>query len=74
MGHPLDPDMAVVEAVVGRRSVRRFRPIPVSDDMVRAILTAASRAPSGTNIQPWLVHIVSGAAQERLSVAATAAA
>lgn len=67
-------DISVVEAVTGRHSVRRFLPTPVEEDVVRAILAAASRAPSGTNIQPWLIHIVSGTAKARLSAAARAAA
>lgn len=39
-----------------------------------AILKAASRAASGTNIQPWLVHTVTGASRERLSEAVLASA
>lgn len=74
MGSANAPDISVVEAVTGRRSVRRFLPTLVEEDVVRAILAAASRAPSGTNIQPWLVHVVSGAAQARLSAAARFAA
>ncbi|MBV1686743.1 nitroreductase [Novosphingobium sp. G106] len=62
-----------VDAVTGRRSVRAFLPTPVEDDVVRAILAGASRAASGTNIQPWLVHVVTGEAQERLSQAALGA-
>jgi nitroreductase len=34
---------------------------------LRSILAAASRAPSGTNFQPWHVHVVTGAAREHLS-------
>ena len=64
----------VVAAVTGRRSVRAFLPTPVAQETVRAILAGATRAPSGTNIQPWLVHVVTGAARERLSAAALAAA
>ena len=63
-----------VAAVTGRRSVRAFLPTPVAQETVRAILAGATRAPSGTNIQPWLVHVVTGAARERLSAAALAAA
>ena len=64
---------AVTAAVTGRRSVRRFLPAAVEDETVLAILNGAARAPSGTNIQPWLVHVVTGAARERLSCAARAA-
>lgn len=70
-----DPSLLpVVDAVVGRRSVRRFLPTPVGEETVTAILEAASRAASGTNIQPWLVHTVTGASRDRLSKAVLAAA
>ncbi|HEX7853534.1 MAG TPA: nitroreductase [Sphingobium sp.] len=71
---PATPGLSALDAVTGRRSVRRFLPTPVGEDIVRVLLAAASRAPSGTNIQPWLVHVVTGAAKERLSAAARAAA
>jgi nitroreductase len=66
--------LPAIDAVTGRRSIRRFRPTPVPEAAVRSILAAASRAASGTNIQPWLVHVVSGAAKNRLSAAVLAAA
>lgn len=53
-----------------RRAIRRFLSNPVADDVVRSILTSASRAPSGTNIQPWFVHVVTGEARKRLCRAA----
>ncbi|MBU6267613.1 MAG: nitroreductase [Sphingomonadales bacterium] len=63
----------VIAAVTGRRSVRRFLPTPVARETVRAILAGAARAPSGTNIQPWRVHVVMGAARDRLAAAGRAA-
>jgi nitroreductase len=66
--------MSPLEAIAGRRSVRRFLPDPVPEATVRAILGGASRAASGTNIQPWLVHVVTGEARERLSAAVRVAA
>ncbi|MEZ5817384.1 MAG: nitroreductase [Hyphomicrobiaceae bacterium] len=69
-----DPTMTAVEAVAGRRSVRCFLPTPISDSAVRDILAVASRAPSGTNSQPWFVHTVTGAARDRVSKAVIAAA
>lgn len=68
------PRHDVVEAVSGRRSIRRFLPDPVDEGVVTEILRAASRAPSGTNIQPWLVHVVTGETRERLSRAVLSAA
>ena len=65
---------AVIETIVNRRSIRRFLPKSVPETTVRAILSQASRAPSGTNFQPWHVHVVTGAARERLSQAVIQAA
>lgn len=50
----------VEAAVTSRRSVRGFRPDPVDLQLVERILAAASRAPSGSNIQPWSVHVLAG--------------
>lgn len=66
--------LSAIDAVVGRRSVRRFLPNPVSEATVRAILEASARAASGTNFQPWLVHVVSGETRDRLSHAVREAA
>ena len=50
----------VEHAVATRRSVRGFRPNPVDLATVERILAVASRAPSGSNIQPWSVHLLAG--------------
>lgn len=60
MTNPVD------EAIVSRRSVRAFLPKPVPRETVAHLLEVASRAPSGTNTQPWLARAVSGAARDRL--------
>lgn len=62
----------VDEAIVGRRSIRRFLPTPVPAEVVADILEVASRAPSGTNTQPWQVIVLAGEAKERLSRAVLA--
>jgi len=49
-----------------RRSVRGFRPDPVPAETLRAIFTMAAQAPSNCNVQPWIVHVVSGATVERM--------
>lgn len=64
----------MLEAVTGRRSIRRFLPTAVPAATIRQILEASSRAASGTNIQPWLIHVVAGKARQRLSQAVLAAA
>ena len=71
---PADTGLSAIEAIRGRKSVRAFLPTLVEEETVRAILAIASRAASGTNIQPWLVHVVTGEARDRLSTAALAAA
>jgi nitroreductase len=57
----------VDQAIVRRRSVRAFLDTPVDLLMVKEILEVASRAPSGTNTQPWRVYVLTGDAKTRLS-------
>ena len=67
---PLAPGKAaqsVEEALLSRRSLRAFRPDPVPREIVERVLALASRAPSGTNVQPWKVHVVAGEARDRLA-------
>ena len=64
---------AVDAAITTRRSLRAFLPTPVPRATIVEILQVASRAPSGTNTQPWKVHVLTGAAKERLSSAIRAA-
>ncbi|MGC8702425.1 MAG: nitroreductase [Thiomonas sp.] len=64
---------AVDASITSRRSIRRFLPTPVPRQTIEAILQVAARAPSGTNTQPWQVHVLSGAAKARLSARILAA-
>lgn len=66
---PLSAQAAVDTAITSRRSVRAFLPTEVPLATVRELLTVAARSASGTNIQPWLVKVVTGAAKARLSEA-----
>jgi nitroreductase len=59
----------VDQAMLTRRSVRAFLPDPVDDETIREILRVAARAPSGTNMQPWKVYVVSGERKQALSEA-----
>ena len=61
------PATTVEEALLSRRSVRAFRPDPVPRATVEEILRLASRAPSGTNVQPWKVRVLAGEVRDRLS-------
>jgi nitroreductase len=59
--------MDVRDAVTSRKSIRRFLSTPIDLALVQSILTDASRAPSGSNTQPWRVEVVSGASLSRVS-------
>ena len=52
-----------------RRAIRRFTDRPVSKKLLLEILDVAGRAPSNSNMQPWRVYIVGGAAKDRLAQA-----
>jgi nitroreductase len=52
--------MTVTEAVLSRHSVRAFLDTPVEIPLIAEILTKASRAPSGGNVQPWRLWVLSG--------------
>lgn len=45
--------MEVLEAIKGRRSIRKYRKDPVPEDLVSKILEAGRWAPSASNTQPW---------------------
>ena len=52
--------MSVSEAIDSRMSCRAFLPTPVPGALIREILEAGRRAPSGGNLQPWHVYVVGG--------------
>lgn len=57
--------MSVSQAVQARRSVRAFLPDPVEDAMLISLLERASRSPSGGNLQPWRIYVVTGESMDR---------
>ena len=50
--------MDVIEAIKGRRSIRKFRDEPVSDEALQTVLEAARWAPSWSNTQCWRLVVV----------------
>ncbi|MCG6536041.1 MAG: nitroreductase family protein, partial [Syntrophales bacterium LBB04] len=46
------------DAIERRRSIRKFKPDPVSEEQITALLDAARLAPSGSNAQPWRFKVV----------------
>ncbi len=45
--------MEAIEAILSRRSIRKYTPAPVSEEELRVVLDAAMNAPSSSNGQPW---------------------
>jgi len=60
------PAAGVFEAARTRRSIRAYKPDPVPAETVREIVALGRHAPSGSNIQPWRVHVMTGATLRRV--------
>ncbi|OYU45992.1 MAG: nitrobenzoate reductase [Burkholderiales bacterium PBB4] len=60
------PLNVVEEAIVSRASVRAFTAQPVPRETLTQLLEVASRAPSGTNCQPWRVYVLQGQSRDSL--------
>ena len=61
--------MEIVEAIRARKSIRAFKRDPVKKEIVREILEIATRAPSGTNTQPWEFFVLAGEVLEEVKQA-----
>ena len=60
-------DAASVDAAItSRMSARAFLSKPVPRETIEHLLQVASRAPSGTNTQPWRVYVLQGASRDAL--------
>ncbi|MCX7602283.1 MAG: nitroreductase family protein [Meiothermus sp.] len=63
--------LSVKDAVLTRRSIRKFKPDPIPRERLEEILSLALKAPSSNNLQPWRVVVVQNAeVKERLREAA----
>ena len=58
---------ALTDLMRSRRSPRAFLPTPLDPATIRGVLQDAQLAPSNSNTQPWVVHVVSGKARDTLS-------
>ncbi|MDF1687627.1 MAG: nitroreductase [Parvibaculaceae bacterium] len=54
------------DVILGRRSIRGYKPEPVPKALVEEILTLAMRAPSSMNTQPWSFYVLSGEPLDRI--------
>ena len=57
--------MEVKEAILNRRSIRKFLKKDIPEELIKEIVTDAQWAPSWGNTQPWELMIVSGPPLER---------
>ncbi len=62
----VDAANPVDQAIASRQSMREFLPKPVPRKLIEHLLDVASRAPSGTNTQPWKVYVLQGASRDTL--------
>lgn len=63
--------LSVKDAVLTRRSIRKFKPQPIPQEVLEEILSLALKAPSSNNLQPWRVVVVQNPElKERLREAA----
>jgi nitroreductase len=63
----MEGSMDLVKTIDSRRSIRAFKPDPVSRDIIDKILSLVIKAPSAINLQPWEFIVVMGEEKERLS-------
>ncbi len=54
------------DVVASRRSIRGYKPDPVSKELLSEIVEIAKRAPSSMNTQPWNFHVLTGEPLERI--------
>ncbi len=66
--------MDVITALTHRGSTRAFLRDAVPKTLIASILDAARFAPSGSNIQPWEVHVTQGTVRDAIVTAVTEAA
>ncbi len=54
------------DVILGRRSIRGFKPDPVPRELIEEILALAMRSPSSMNTQPWNFHVITGEPLDRI--------
>ena len=64
---PVIDAVSVDTAITSRMSARAFLAQPVPRTTIENLLQVASRAPSGTNTQPWKVYVLQGQSRDTLA-------
>lgn len=55
----------VIDAICNRKSIRLFKPDPISEEVLWTVLEAARWAPSGADRQPWYVIVINDPEKKR---------
>lgn len=55
----------VMEAIAKRRSIREYKPVPVSAELIHQLLEAACMAPSAGNLQSWFFYVIENSGLKR---------
>jgi len=58
--------MKLIDALANRKSIRGFKPDPVSKEILQKILNTAVNSPSIMNAQPWEIFVVTGNVLEKI--------
>ena len=59
--------METLKAIENRRSIRKFKPDPISKEILEKILLSGTLAPSGKNKQPWKFYVVQGDKRQEMA-------
>ena len=54
--------IGLFEAMYSQRAIRLLKPDPVPEELVKKLVEAATKAPSGANTQPWRFRVDGDAA------------
>lgn len=65
MSHNERDEVGLLEGIATTRAIRRYRDEPVPDDVLRDVLFAATRAPSGSNRQPFRFMVLTDSDRAR---------
>lgn len=66
MTSPANSAPSFDEVVLGRRSIRGYKPVPVPKEVIKEVIEIAMRAPSSLNTQPWNFYAVAGEPLDRI--------
>jgi nitroreductase len=61
----MNDTIGLLDGMSTTRSIRRFKPDPILDDLLRSVLEAATWAPSGSNTQNWRLLVIRDPEQRR---------